>query len=163
MLLTDKWDRKYLELAKYIASEWSKDPPTKVGAVVVNYEHQKEFFGYNGFPAGVEDTPERYNNRDLKYKLIVHAEANALYKAGTLAKGASLYVYPSFGLPAICNECAKAAIQCGIKEVVSYIPDVSDSLKLRWEESISLSALMLKEAGVTWRGLQAPNPSSSRK
>jgi len=52
----EKWDRRFLELAK-LASTWSKDPSTQVGAVVVNWDKQQEFIGYNGFPSGVEDTP----------------------------------------------------------------------------------------------------------
>jgi dCMP deaminase len=57
----ERWDRRYLQMAKLV-STWSKDPSTQVGAVLVNYEYQKEFVGYNGFPIGVRDTPERYND-----------------------------------------------------------------------------------------------------
>lgn len=92
MKISEKWDRKYLELAKYIATNWSKDPSTKVGAILVNYETKREFIGYNGFPEGVLDTPERYNDRELKYKLVVHAEVNALLKAAQYARGGTLYV-----------------------------------------------------------------------
>ena len=153
MIQTEKWDRKYLELAKHVATNWSKDPSTKVGAVLVNYEYGQEFIGYNGFPSGMNDDPARYADRDLKYKLVVHAEVNAIVKAGLLARGATLYVYPSFSLPPICNECAKLAIQRGVKEVVGYIADPNDPRVKRWADSIMLSQMMLKEAGVTWRGL----------
>jgi dCMP deaminase len=146
-----KWDRKYLSLAKYIAETWSKDPSTKVGAVVVNWQASQEFIGYNGFPRGVNDWGGRYDDRELKYKLVVHAEVNAILKAGPMASGASLYVYPSFASPAICNECAKIAIQAGIKEIVNYLPDLDDARAKRWEESISYSRSMLREAGVSWR------------
>ena len=149
----NKWDHRYLEMAKLV-STWSKDPSTQVGAVLVNYEHHREFVGYNGFPMGVEDTEERYNNRELKYKLVVHAEVNSIWKAGSLAKGASLYVYPAFSLPPICNECSKLAIQSGIKEVVGYEPDMSDPRVQRWLESIKISQMMLKEAGITWRSIK---------
>jgi len=153
MIQTEKWDRKYLELAKYVATNWSKDPSTKVGAVLVNYEYGQEFIGYNGFPNGMNDAPERYADRDLKYKLVVHAEVNAIAKAGLMAKGSTLYVYPSFSLPPICNECAKLAIQRGVKEVVGYIADPTDPRVKRWADSILLSQMMLTEAGITWRGL----------
>ena len=149
-----RWDKKYLDLAKYIANAWSLDPSTKVAAIVVNWEYQQEFIGYNGFPAGVRDDPERYADRELKYKLVVHAEANAIRKAGLLAKGATLYVYPTFLLPPVCNECAKDVIQAKIKEVVGYEPDLTDPRAKRWEESIKISRMMLAEAGVTWRGVR---------
>lgn len=152
-MISDKWDRKYLELAKHVANNWSKDPSTKVGAIVVNYDFHQEFIGYNGFPRGVDDTEERYANRELKYKMVVHAEVNAISKAGHLARGATLYVYPSFSLPPICSDCCKVAIQQGIKEVVGYIADPDDPRVKRWEESIALSRVMLGEAGITWRGL----------
>ena len=154
MIQSEKWDRKYLELAKHVANNWSKDPSTKVGAVIVNYEYGREFIGYNGFPAGVDDSSERYVDRELKYKLVVHAEINSINKAGLLAKGSTLYVYPSFSLPPICNECCKVAIQAGIKEVVGYLPDPNDPRVKRWEESIAISRMMCKEAGITWRSLE---------
>jgi dCMP deaminase len=154
MKITEKWDRKYLELAKYIATHWSHDPSTKVGSVLVNYEVGQEFIGYNGFPAGVDDSEERYNNRDLKLKLIVHAEVNSILKAGLLAKGSTLYVYPSFSLPPICSECAKLAIQRGVKEIVGYNDDPTNPVANRWKESSTISKMMLEEAGITWRGLK---------
>ena len=152
MIATDKWDRKYLDLAKFV-SGWSKDPSTKVGAVLVNYNIGQEFVGYNGFPRGVEDLPERYEDRELKYKLVVHAEVNAILKAGNLARGSSLYVYPSFSFPPICNECAKVAIQAGIKEIVGFEPNLNDPRVQRWLNSISVSKTMFEEAGIPWRKL----------
>ena len=99
--------------------------------------------GFNGFPRGIDDSDERYNNRDTKYKLVVHAEMNAIYNAtysGTSLDGATLYVY---GLP-ICSECAKGIIQVGIKKVV-----VEKSKELdNWNESVQLSKVMFDEAGV---------------
>lgn len=151
---TEKWDRKYLELAKYIALNWSKDPSTKVGAVLVNYEMGEEFIGYNGFPRGVDDSPERYNDRELKYRLVVHAEVNALIKAGKLANGSTLYVWPSMGTPPICNECVKIAIQKQIREVVGYAPDETDPRVARWAESYKISRLMLQETGIIWRTIE---------
>ena len=149
----DKWDKRYLNLAKEV-STWSKDPSTQVGAVLVNYEWQKEFLGYNGFPHGVKDLPERYNDRELKYKLVNHAESNAIRKAGDYARGATLYVYPAFSMPPICNECAKDALSARIKEVVGYEPDMTDSRVQRWLEAIKISQMMFEEAGITWRSIK---------
>lgn len=143
-----KWDRRFLRLAQEI-SRSSKDPSTKVGAVIVNDLRQVVGMGYNGFPRGVEDTEERLFNRDLKYKLVCHAEQNAVWQAGKEARGSTIYIWPSFAIPNICHECAKAAIQSGITRVVGYTPSPEDKeLGERWKESIDLAEMMLKEAGV---------------
>ena len=138
----DKWDNRYLSLAKEVAS-WSKDPSTQVGAVTVGAKKEVLSQGFNGFPRGIKDTNERYNHRETKYKFVVHAEMNAIYNAtysGTSLDGATLYIY---GLP-ICSECAKGIIQVGIKKVV-----IEKSKELdNWNESLRLSQEMFSEAGV---------------
>lgn len=160
---SEKWDRFYLELAKFVATKLSKDPSTKVGAVVVNWEKGLEFFGYNGFPEGVQDLPERYNDRPTKYALVEHAERNALYKAGRHnAQGATLYVWPAFAFPPLCADCCKAVIGHGIKEVVAYNdPGVPQETVKRWEESIKFSRLMCEERGIIWRKVDLLDSSSS--
>lgn len=145
----DKWDRRFLELAKMISS-WSKDPSTGVGAVIVNDQKQVVGMGFNGFARGVIDDPERYNNRPLKYKMVVHAEQNAIIQAGKDAIGGKLYVYPSFWHPNICHDCAKLAIQAGIACVVGYKADPDNPRIANWKESIELSGQMFKEAGIDW-------------
>jgi dCMP deaminase len=72
----NKWDKNFLELAKTV-STFSKDPSTQVGAVIVDDDKRVISIGYNGFPKGVRDD-HRLDNRELKYEMIVHAEANAL-------------------------------------------------------------------------------------
>lgn len=153
--MDDKWDRRFLELAKHV-STWSKDPSTKVGAVLVDPSLNLVLgLGYNGFPRGVADTSGRLNDREIKYAMVVHAEANAIIMAGDKARGSTLYVYPSFVLPPICNECAKLVLQAGIKEVVGYVPSAENAERAkRWIESIKISQLMCKEAGVSWRGIK---------
>lgn len=141
----EKWDRRYLELAKEV-STWSKDPSTQVGAVLVS-PSGKEFVGFNGFPRGIADTEARWHNRDLKYKFVVHAEINAILKAGEAARGGTLYVYPAFSLPPICHDCAKCAIQAGVAGIVGYLPDPQDPRVVRWKDSIAVSAEMWDEAG----------------
>ena len=76
----DKWDRQYMDLAKCIA-KWSKDPSTKIGAVAIGDKGQVLSQGYNGFPRGIEDSPERLHIREEKYKYIVHAEMNCIFNA----------------------------------------------------------------------------------
>jgi|TARA_B110000914_G_scaffold112312_1_gene98302 dCMP deaminase len=142
-----KWGDRYLNLAKEV-STWSRDPSTKVGAVVVGDHGQLLSQGYNGFPRGVGDSAARYKNRDVKYKLVVHAEMNAIYNAGLNGislDGATLYVY---GCP-ICNECAKGIIQVGIKKVVSLRPKDLKSLD-RWTQSIKDAKAMFTEAEVMY-------------
>lgn len=136
-MVSIKWDQRFLELAKLV-STWSKDPSTKVGAVIAD-DRRIISVGYNGFPEGVFDTPERYNNRDLKYKYMVHAERNALLFANTSVKGMTLYTYPF--MP--CSECAGMVIQAGIKRVVTLI-----NTNERWQESFKITINMFDEAGV---------------
>lgn len=115
---TDKWDKRYLQIAKQV-SAWSKEKRSsrKVGAVLVR-DNRIIATGFNGFPTGVTDTPERLENKELKQDLVVHAEMNALIVAGSNAKGATLYVY---GKP-VCARCAASIIQAGITRVVSPKP-----------------------------------------
>lgn len=135
------WNQRYLNIAKQIAS-WSKDPSTKVGAVIVGDKNQIISQGYNGFPRGFKDSLDRLYNRETKYKFTIHAEANALYNAlynGVSVNGTSIYVH---GLP-VCVECAKAIIQSGIKRVVY------DSLpKENWKQSNEDALKLFSEAGV---------------
>jgi dCMP deaminase len=144
---SSKWDRRLLALAKLVAS-WSKDPSTKVGAIIVDSRNVVVGIGYNGFARGVDDSNERLTNRDAKYKHTVHAEVNAILTAGDKARGASLYVAPGFGVPNICHDCAKFAIQAGIVEVVG--PEPMEGYE-RWAESLAISRQMLVEAGVHFR------------
>lgn len=107
------WDTRFLLLAEHISS-WSKDPRTKVGAVVVNEHKQVLGLGFNGFPRGVFDLPDRYADRDRKLLFVAHAEQNALDNCFTDPRGATIYstLFP-------CYHCAKGIIQRGIRRIVS--------------------------------------------
>ena len=145
----DKWDKRYIDLAKQI-STWSKDPSRKIGAVAVGSKGQILSQGYNGFPRGILDLPERYENREVKYKHVVHAEMNVIYNAtlnGVSLDGASLFVY---GLP-VCNECTKGIIQVGIRRVVIYTDETVPPI---WSDAFELSREMFKEAGVSTQWIQ---------
>lgn len=131
------WDNYFLHMAE-AASAKSKDPSTKVGAVVVRPDRTIASTGWNGFPRGVLDLPARYNDRPTKYRFVAHAELNAVVSARSDLSGCSLYVT----LPP-CHECAKLIIQAGIKRVIAPRSDVS-----RWQESFETAAQMFKEAGV---------------
>src|SRR5690348_10005783 len=88
-----KWDKRFLELAQLVAG-WSKDPSTKTGAVIVSPERTIVAVGYNGFPKLMDDAPELYANREVKYSRIVHCEMNAVLNAGHRVDGSTLYTWP---------------------------------------------------------------------
>lgn len=132
------WDNWLLGLSEYISTA-SKDPSTKVGAVIVDADRRVVSVGYNGLPRGVEDSNERLNNRDIKYKMIIHAERNAILFAQKSLKDCTLYVYPM--MP--CASCASMVIQSGIKRVVAPISD-----NPRWQQDIELSMQLFNEANV---------------
>ena len=133
------WNKRFLSLAEHIAS-WSKDPSSQIGAVIVDSNRRIVSMGYNGFPRGVHDTSERLNNREIKYKMVLHAEENAILFAKQNLDGCSLYVTK---MPP-CSHCAALIIQSGIKHV--YAPAVE--IPERWRESVALTRQMFKEGGV---------------
>ena len=140
-MLDDKWKKRFLKLSKEI-STWSKDPSTKVGALIISEDKNIISTGYNGFPRDIEDTEERLNNRELKYKFVLHAEMNCILNAlynGRSVKDCILFVH---GLPP-CSECTKSIIQAGIKKVITDSKATDN-----WKESLKLSLEMLKEANV---------------
>jgi dCMP deaminase len=144
------WQSRYLSLAKEV-STWSKDPSRKIGAVAVGSKGQILAQGYNGFPRGILDSVDRYNDRSTKYRLVVHAEMNVIYNAtfnGVSLDGASLYVY---GLP-ICSECAKGIIQVGIKNVTVFTDDAVPDM---WTESWSNTVSMFDETNVKYEWIQS--------
>lgn len=141
-ILSNKWDKRFLEMASLVAS-WSKDPSTKVGTIAVR-NRTVLAQGYNGFPRNINDD-DRLDNRTIKYMYIVHSEMNAIYNAaenGVSLKDSTIY---TVGLP-VCHDCAKGLIQVGIKRVVT--PEIE--IPERWKESLSLTEEMFKEAGIVW-------------
>lgn len=131
------WDDRFLELATVISS-WSKDPSTQVGAVIVDDDNRVISIGYNGFPKGIKDD-HRLSNRDLKYEMVVHAEANALLFANAPVKGCTIYTWPFQP----CSRCASLIIQAGIRRVVSV-----ENKDQKWCGNFQLAHDMLTEARV---------------
>jgi dCMP deaminase len=140
-----KWDLRYLRLAKHIAEDWSEDPSTKIGAVIVGTDGKVISLGVNGLPTGIKATEERLNNRDLKYKVFLHGEMNAILSADKSLVNATLYTYSFIS----CSNCAVAVIQSGIKRCVA--PPLPEHLKERWQESVSLTEQLYREAGVEFK------------
>lgn len=144
------WDNYFIEHAR-VVSKKSKDPSTKVGAILVK-NRRIISSGYNGLPAALEDTAERYE-KPLKYEYILHAEENAIIQCTQpdtgSSQGTTMYLYP---LPP-CHECAKTIIQAGVERVVYYAPKgVPD----RWASGIKLSFSMLQEANITVINIEKP-------
>lgn len=135
------WDEYFMGVA-LLAAMRSKDPSTQVGACIVDNDNRILSTGYNGFPRGCSDDEFPWEREggycDTKYPYVVHAELNAILNAGgkNLA-GSRIYValFP-------CNECAKAIIQSGIKEVI-YLSD-----KYATTDSTLVSKRMLNSAGI---------------
>jgi dCMP deaminase len=123
---------------------WSKDPAAQIGAVIIR-DRRILATGYNGFPEGIKDTPERLNDKEQKYPRVIHGEMNALLNAlnnGVSVQGSTLYVY---GLP-ICADCTKSVIQSRISRVVTPYAETAGS---RWySQWVDISLPMFEEAGV---------------
>jgi len=136
-----KWDVRFLNLCGHI-SDWSKDPSTKVGAVIVRPDRTIASVGYNGFPRGVIDRSEMLQNREQKYPRVVHAELNAILNAREPLVSCVLYVSPI----SPCSTCCGAIIQSGIRRVVAVM---SASAQKTWSDQARVSEQMFKEAGVT--------------
>lgn len=132
-----KWDYRFLDLAEFISS-WSKDPSTKVGAVIIDPNNRIVSVGYNGFPQGVIDD-DRLNDRETKYKIIVHGEMNAILFANRDLKNCTLYTYPF--MP--CPRCASMIIQAGINRVVSY-----NNMPERWKSDFDISKSLFEASNV---------------
>lgn len=136
-----KWDRRFLDIAEHVAS-WSKDPSTKVGAVIVRPDLTIASVGYNGFARYADDNPALYADRPTKLSRVIHAEMNAILNCHEPVKGYTLYTWPF--MP--CDRCAVHVAQAGIVRVVA--PKPSLELSSRWLESLTNSKQVFRETGV---------------
>jgi len=136
-----KWDHRFIKVAQEVQS-WSKDPSTKCGCVLVK-DRRILSTGYNGLPASLSDSLERYQNREFKLASIIHAEKNALFNAaknGTNTDGSTAYItWPP------CSQCTSALLQAGISKVVCPNPSTGPE---RWIENFMLANDLLHEAGI---------------
>lgn len=134
-----KWDKRFIELAEHIA-QWSKDPSTKVGAVVVRPDNTIVSTGYNGFARSIEDSNMRLEDRLLKYPFTVHAEMNAMLSTNESLKGCTIYVYPLTP----CPVCMGAIVQKGISRVVcKYVGN-----RIAYDGNYEITKQMIAEAGI---------------
>lgn len=135
--MTD-WVSRFFKLAKEV-STWSKDPDCKVGVVIVSPDRRLFTVGYNGFASGIADRPERLVHKELKLKLTVHAEVNAILNARRDLTGWIL-----FSTKPPCIDCANAIIQAGVATV--WCPELQQGSSWNRENNEALS--LLKEAQI---------------
>ena len=161
MIMSHKWDIKFVDMAKLVAC-WSKDPSTKVGAVIVDPHTQAVVStGYNGFPRSVNDDGSHPGEpclrsrwfRPQKYLWVEHAERNAIYNAARLGhstNGCWLYLSCT---PHVCADCARAVIQAGIQKVIGgSIP--FGGVGEQWQDHDIVAEIMFKEALVEVRTVE---------
>lgn len=142
------WIERYLNQAEFIANNYSKDPSSRIGCLIVSSDNVILSQSWNGFPRGIVDSEDRLNNRELKYQYIQHSELNSITNAarnGIALNNSTLYVY---GLP-ICSNCAGAIVQSGIKNVYIRLKENVDMS--RWHDSWNISKIIFHESKVDWR------------
>ena len=142
------WDEYFMGVA-LLSGRRSKDPSTQVGACIVSQQNKIVGAGYNGLPIGCSDEDFPWDKAggflDTKYPYVCHAELNAiLNNIGMDLTGCRIYtaLFP-------CNECSKAIIQAGIKEVI-YLSDKYDGTDVS-----KASKRMLDAAGIYYRKVEA--------
>jgi dCMP deaminase len=144
------WDEYFMGVAE-LSSKRSKDPSTQVGACVASSENKVLTMGYNGMPIGCKDEDMPWaregNNLDTKYLYVCHAEFNAILNSRVPLDGSRIYVtlFP-------CNECAKAIVQSGIKEVIYTSDKYADTVATKASKKI------FDLAGVKYRKFTGRNP-----
>ena len=136
------WDHFFLELAKFYSMR-SRDPSTKVGAVIVRRDNTVASLGYNGFSRHMSDDVSLYCDRTKKYARVIHAEMNAILTAREPLEGYTLYTWPF--MP--CERCAVHVIQSGIIRVVAPEPSDFDKAE-RWSDNFKSAMAFFNEAGV---------------
>lgn len=145
----DKWDLRFLDMARLVGS-WSRDPSTKVGAVITDKQKRIISVGFNGFPQPMPDVASFYSDREEKLSRIVHAEINALIFARGIPEGATLYTYPL--MP--CERCVVQLLQAGIRRFVA--PMASAEHVERWGKAFMKTRQYVRECGAVL--LELPTP-----
>ena len=143
------WDEYFMGIA-LLSAQRSKDNSSQVGACIVSRDNKILSMGYNGMPIGCldDDMPWEREGEPLKtkYMYVCHAELNAILNSPSIVKGCKVYVtlFP-------CNECAKAIVQAGIKEII-YMDD-----KYKDTDSIKVSKNILDTCSVKYRKYEPKN------
>lgn len=142
------WDTYFMSLA-YLVGMKSKDPRTKVGAVVVGPDNEIRSTGYNSFPRGMNDRVEERHIAPAKHLYFEHAERNAIYNAarmGQSLKGCRIY------LPFMpCSDCARGIVQSGIAEVVLHEGHPGNGETAKGKVNHQASIVIFGECGIRLR------------
>lgn len=150
MLHSYPWDEYFMTMA-YLVSMKSKDPSTRVGAVIVGPDNEIRSTGYNGLPRTIADEKYRYEDKEYKYLAVNHAEENAILNCvlmGVSARDCKIYT------PWVpCSRCSKSIIQAGISEVIydKNFPGNNLEQDAEWTRSMDIAHELLVEAGVVVR------------
>jgi dCMP deaminase len=146
------WDEYFMGVA-LLSGQRSKDPNTRVGACIVNLQNKIVGAGYNGLPMGCDDEDFPWSKKgeflETKYPFVCHAELNAiLNNIGMDLSGCRIYtaLFP-------CNECSKAIIQAGIREVI-FLSD-----KYNGSDVSVASKRLLDTSGVSYRKVEVSRES----
>jgi len=131
------WDKLFLDLAERISRK-SKDPSTKVGAVITR-DNVLVSIGYNGFARQTSDRKDWLENRELKYRRIIHAEINSLIFAEQTLEDCTVYTYPFQP----CAPCTSILIQAGVTRIVAPIND-----NPRWVADFAIAKETIDDAGI---------------
>jgi dCMP deaminase len=150
-LQTPRLQHWAVDMARHL-SRLSKDPSTQVGAVIFDPKRRLVSGGYNGFARGVDDTDDRLLNRDTKYRMIMHAEKNAILFATAPLAGCTMVVtHPC------CAQCAALIIQSGMAHVMW--PEPTPDMTARWQDDFRAALAQFEEAGVqVWPISKPPKP-----
>lgn len=145
------WDEYFMRHV-YLAASKSKDPRTKIGAVLVK-DGVVISEGFNGMPRGVIDSVERYSDRETKYQYVVHGEHNSILNAARLGISTLDATMYTQGIP--CNECAKCIIQAGIFKVVCHEcwPNMDSP---NWKKAVEITKSMFSEANIETEWFHKP-------
>lgn len=135
---SEKWIDRFLDMAELVAS-WSKDPSTKVGAVIFDIDNRIISTGFNGFARRVPDLDHMLENREVKYPLVIHAEHNAVLFARRDLEGCSVAVTHQ-----PCARCTSVMAQVGIKKI--HYRNALD--ETRWGAEVELARFICAQSGV---------------
>ena len=134
-----KWDYRFLEIA-WVISQWSKDPSTKVGAVIVDSNRRIVSTGFNGFARGLTDDVSSMP-RERKLLRTIHAEENALLFSHRSVQSCVIYITH---IP--CAKCCSNLIQAGIVRIV--VPAQRAEFLDRWKDDIFETRCMVNESRI---------------
>lgn len=142
-----KWDNRFLSFA-LMYSTISKDPSTKIGCLIVDSLNRPVGWGTNGFSRHSSDSENFFNNREEKYKRVLHAEENALYNAMQSVVGCTAYLtHPP------CLNCCHRLSQNGITRVVAIHPN--EDFSKRWNMAETKDEL--GDLGIQFEVISEPN------